>query len=100
MFRPILAGALLMAITTQAQAIPISGDSWSGSGNLSSEGTTFIYALPRDGAGEGELHQLLLSLSFDVSQNSAAQNDTISLFIGGVRLASGQAAGSASRTSM
>lgn len=90
---PILAAALLAAVTTQAQSVPIASDSPGGSRNLSSEGTSFTHTLTPGGSWDPERDQLLLSLNFDVSRNAAALNDTISLFVGGVRIASGQAAG-------
>ncbi|MDO9599340.1 MAG: PEP-CTERM sorting domain-containing protein [Azoarcus sp.] len=86
--RSILAGALLATVATAGQAAPISLTQSHGGTSLSSAGSTFTHMLALTEVTEG---QALLSLSFDVSKNAAAQNDTISLFLDGSLQASGRA---------
>jgi hypothetical protein len=88
---PILAGTLLAMATTLAQAMPILPEPESGSTSITSTGSTFTYALALPGVTSVTSEPLLLSLAFAVSQNAAAQNDTISLYADGKLLASGKA---------
>lgn len=90
--RSILAGALLATFATGGQAAPVSLEQSVGGTNISSAGSTFTHALAFSETTAGAFGQVLLSLSFDVSANAAAQNDTISLFLDGTLQTSGQAA--------
>jgi hypothetical protein len=88
---PILAGTLLAMATTLAQAMPMLPEPESGSTSITSTGSTFTYALALPGVTSVTSEPVLLSLAFAVSQNAAAQNDTISLYADGKLLASGKA---------
>ncbi len=90
-FGLILTGALLTALTTAAQAAPVSLTHSPGGPNITASGKTFTHTLALSESLEGEFDQALLTLDFHVSRNAAAQNDTISLFLGGELQASGQA---------
>lgn len=87
----IFAGALLTAVTPAAQAMPVSLAHSIGAPNITSSGKAFTHTLALSESPEDEFDQVLLSLDFHVSRNAVAQNDTISLFLGGALQASGQA---------
>lgn len=89
--RSILAAAVLAAFSAASQAAPVSLSDTIGGGNITSAGTTFTHTLSLPGADPTSytLDAALLSLNFSVSNNAAAQNDTISLFLGGAEQASG-----------
>jgi hypothetical protein len=91
-FHSILAGALMAALCSAAQAVPVSLPESIGGTNITSSGKSFTHVLPLSEGPDGAFDQALLSLNFHVSRNAAAQNDIVSLFIGGVLLASGRAA--------
>jgi hypothetical protein len=91
MMYTILIGTFLATFTSIAQAVPIAADHQIGSMNITSAGSTFTHTLTLSGDPTEQSDPLLLSLSFSVSQNAAAQNDTIELMLGGTVLASGQA---------
>lgn len=91
-FHSILAGALMVVLCSAAQAVPVSLAESIGSSNIDSSGTSFTHVLALSEGPDGAFDRALLSLDFHVSRNAAAQNDIVSLFIGGVLLASGRAA--------
>lgn len=92
-FRSILAATALTTFAAAAQAVPISLSQTLSGGNITASGTSFTHELALSGpAGTTyTLDEALLSLTFSVSSNSAAQNDTISLYLGANLQASGQA---------
>ncbi|HRP96142.1 MAG TPA: PEP-CTERM sorting domain-containing protein [Rhodocyclaceae bacterium] len=93
--RSILAAAVLAAFSAASLATPIRIDLSQaiefGDGRIESRGTPFshVLALPDTATTTYTLDEALLSLTFHVSKNPAAQNDTISLFLGGTQQASG-----------
>jgi hypothetical protein len=92
-FRSILAATALTAFAAAAHAAPISLSQTLSGGNITASGTPFTHTLlfPDADSTAYTLDQALLSLTFNVSSNAAAQNDTISLYLGGNLQASGQA---------
>lgn len=90
-FHPVVLGAVLTVLATAAQAAPISITQSSGGHNITSAGKIYTHSVMLSEAMDGDL-QALLTLSFKVSNNAAAQNDTIRLFLGEDEIASGLAA--------
>lgn len=92
-FRSFLAGAVLTAFAATAQAAPVSLSQTIGGGQITTQGTTFVHELPFfDAQGTAyTLESALLSMSFKLSNNDAAKNDTVSLLIGGTLITSGTA---------
>lgn len=93
--RSILAAAVLGAFSAASLAEPISDSDTITGGNIydanDRRSTRFTHKLPLPGPDPSAytLDQALLSLTFHVSRNPDAQNDTISLFLGGTEQASG-----------
>jgi hypothetical protein len=93
--RWILAVAVLAAFSTAAHTAPIKVElqqqfAYDGA-RITAAGTTFTHALglPNSNGTTYTLDEALLSLTFKVSSNAAAQNDTISLFLGGTQQVAG-----------
>ncbi|MGL1834433.1 PEP-CTERM sorting domain-containing protein [Rhodocyclaceae bacterium SMB388] len=90
-FHPFVLGAILTVLATAAQAVPVSMTQSSGSPNITSAGKIYTHSVMLSEAMDGDL-QALLTLSFKVSNNAAAQDDTIRLFLGENEIHSGRAA--------
>lgn len=88
-FRLVVLGALLAVLSTAAHGVPISLTKSPSGPNITSSGKVFTHAVALSEIFDNA--HALLSLSFKVSNNDAAQNDTISLFLGGKLLTYGYA---------